>query len=410
VIRYRVRASRDSAEGGVFAWAELNAAGTVLQTGTSDVAPPEPGACELIIPADAVLLQRIRVPAAQRRRLSGNLRFLVEDLVACDAERVHVVEIDVYRDEVCVGIIDRAWLAAVLARLAACGLQAQRALAETLMPAVDPDEWTLIWQAGDAFVRTGAGAGFALDSAEAGGPPVSLRLAVDAAPPARIVVRPAGQALPDMQAWSEALGVPVQSGAPWSWAQASAAGVPDLLQGEFALGRGDDGWRARLRRPALLAASLVVLASAGLAADWALQAAERRALLAEMRSLYRETFGASAVVVDPPLQMQRGLAELKQRNGEPAPTDFLALLNVARDKLLDPARQRVQAISYQNGRLAVALAPHDPAGFGALVEELRAKASIPGHEVRIETGDAKGAAQVRVILNVESGRWALAKP
>jgi len=408
VIRYRVRATRETHETGVFAWAELSAAGIVLQRGASDAAPPPgPGACEVVLAADMVLLQRIRVPAAQRRRLSGNLRFLVEDLVASDPERLHVVEVESYRDEVCVAIVDRAWLAGVLARLAASGLQAQRAVAETLLPPIDAGEWTVIWQGEESFARTGAGAGFALDRADAGTPPVSLRLAMEAAPPARIVLRPAdGTPPPDLQAWSGALRVSVQAGPPWSWAEAPLGGAPDFLRGELAAGREEGGWRTRLRRPVLLAASLAALASAGLAVDWALKASERRALLAEMHSLYRETFGPGAVVVDPPLQMHRALAELRQRNGEPAPADFLALLEVAVEKLLDPAKQRIQAISYQNGGLAVTLAPSDPAGLGALVKELRAKASVPGHEVNIEAVDAK----VRVNLKVESGRWALAKP
>jgi general secretion pathway protein L len=411
VTRYRVRASHATAETGVFAWAELNAAGTVLQINSSDVAaPPEPGACDLVIPADAVVLQRIRVPKAQRQRLADNLRFLVEDLVACDVERVHVAEVAASGDEICVAIVDRAWLAAVLARIAGTGLRAQRAIAETLLPPTAPGEWTVVWQGEESFVRTSAGAGFALDNPGREAVPSALRLAVDAAPPARIVVRSADASVPDLAGWSEALGVPVQAGASWSWAGSSLGDAPDLLQGEFAPGSDDQRWRARLRVPAFLAAALVLLASAGLAVDWTLKASERRALLAEMQSLYRETFGASAVVVDAPLQMQRALTELRRRHGDPAPGDFLPLLDVAADKILDAARQKIQAVSYQNGRLVITLAPVEPAGFGTLVEGLRAKASIPGHDVRIETVIEKGAPQVRVTVRVESGKWALAKP
>ncbi len=67
-------------------------------------------------------------------------------------------------------------------------------------------------------------------------------------------------------------------------------------------------------------------------------------------------------------------------------------------------------MSYENGRLAIVLAPRDPSAFGAMAEELRARPSVPGHEIKIETQDAKGAPQLRVIVGVENGRWALARP
>ena len=412
--RYRVRASRDTAVTGAFAWAELHADGSVAQAGMSDSEPlPAPGSCELILASDVVLLHRVPVPAAQRRRLGGNLRFLVEEIVAADPERLHVVEVAAPgRDEVSVGIVERAWLQAVLARLAACGLKVERALAETLLPPLEPHEWTVVWQGTQSFVRTGKAAGFVLDvPGEAGATPMALRLAARKAAPAGIVVRPeSGAALPPTDAWSAELGVPVEAGAPWHWAEAPGDPSADFLQGELAPGRGERGWRQRLRRPAMLAASLLLAASAGLAADWAIKAQERRSLVAQMNAIYRDTFGPTAVLVDPPLQMQRALAGMKQRTGEPAADDFLALLRLSGETFLDPAKHRVQALSYQNGRLAIVLAPHDPAAFGAMVEEMRGKASIPGREVKIETQDAKGAPQLRLIVGAESGRWALARP
>jgi general secretion pathway protein L len=407
MIRYRIRAGRDSATTGIFAWAELNAAGTVLQGGVSDVAPlPGPGACELVLASDVVLLQQLSVPAAQRRRLAGNLRYLVEDLVLSDPERLHVVEAALSpRDALCVGIVDREWLQAVLARLAALGLRPLRALAETLLPGPEPGTWTVVWNGKDGFVRTGAVAGFPLDSTEDGSAPMALQLALRKSPPARIVLRAA-----EPPAWAQALAVPVDLAPAWSWAEVHGEPMLDFLQGEFSLSSGERGWKQRLRRPAMLAASLFFVVCAGIAADWAVKAHERRALLAEMNAVYRETFGANAVVVDPPLQMQRALAELKQRAGEPVAGDFLALLGALSESVLDPATQRLHAMSYQNGRLAVVLAPRDPAAFGALVEALRGKAKIEGHELKIETLESKDAPQLRVIVSGESGRWALARP
>ena len=79
-------------------------------------------------------------------------------------------------------------------------------------------------------------------------------------------------------------------------------------------------------------------------------------------------------------------------------------------RLLDPATQRIDAMTYGNGQLAVVLRPRDPAAFAALMEELRGKASIPGLDVRVDTVQSADARQLRITAKVEGGRWALAKP
>ena len=395
----RIRAGREAAVTGTFEWAE-------------PASPREPGPCELVLASDVVTLQRLVVPLAQRRRLSGALHFLVEDLVVSDPERLHVVEVTGSpKDAFCVGIVERAWLQAVLSRLAGLGFKPERVLAETLLPEHEPGAWTVVWNGPGSFVRTGAAEGFALDLSEGDSVPVALRLAAEKAPPARIVVRTAaGAPMPDAERWSQALGVPIHAGPPWNWAEERGEQSLDFLQGEFALGRGERGWQARLRRPAMLTAALLVMASIGIGADWAAKAQERRALVAQMNTIYRDTFGQDAVLVDPPLQMHRALAELKQRSGEPGAADFPSLLATLSARLLDPAKQHIEAISYQHGRLAVVLRPHDPAAFAALFEELRGKTAIPGLEVKIETMESKDARHLRVTASAESGRWALAKP
>ena len=413
MTRYRIRIARDTPHTGVFAWAELGAAGAAIQTGSSDAAPlPSPGLCDLIVASDMVSLHRVTVPAAQRRRLAGALQFLVEDLVVSDPERLHAVEAPAAgKDDLCVGVVDKDWLRAALARLAASGLRPERILPETLLPEIEPGTWTVVWRGADSFARTGAAEGLSLDAPEDGAAPAAHRLAAQRSSPGAVVVRLAGGTpAPDAERWSQELGVPVSVGTPWDWTAEQAEPRLDFLRGEFAPNRDGQGWRARLRRPAALAVALVVFASGGLAMDWAAKARERKALVTEMNALYREAFGPNAVLVDPPLQMQRALAELRQRNGEPGAADFLSLLRVLTGRMLDPATQRIDAMTYGNGRLSVLLRPQQPAAFAALVEELRGKAAIPGLEVKIDTVTSGEARQLRITAGAESGRWALAKP
>jgi general secretion pathway protein L len=360
-----------------------------------------------VLAAELVLLERVSIPAAQQRRLQSALRFLAEDSVVPDPARVHVAGAATsQKDVVCVGIVDRDWLAQALGRLSRAGITPVAAYPETLAPQIEPGAWVVVCNGDESFVRAGELEGFALDSAAEEEPPVALHLALDAARaagtlPQRLVLRPAHDAaLPDAGRWSAALGVAVERGTPWRWAQGRRPRL-ELLQGEFAP-RGTAGaWREQLRRPALLAAALVVVASAGIALDWALKSAERDRLQEEMRALYRESFGEGAVLVDPPLQMSRALAELRLAAGQGGASDFVALLNALAERLPDSGAQRVEAIEYENGRLSISMRAREPAQAAALAAQLRSKASAPGLDIRVEEA---GAGALRVSASMAGGK------
>lgn len=391
----RVRLGRDFPTTGRFDWALLDERGALLESASSELAmPPRGRRCEALLAAELVLLERVSVPAAQQRRLQGTLRFLAEDSLVPDPARVHVAaERTREKDLLYVAIVDREWLAQALERLARLGLVPGAAHPECLLPALEPHAWVVVCNGAESFARTGECEGFALDSATEGEPPVGLQLSIEAAreagrPPERIVVRaPPGAKLPDTKRWSEALAIPVECGAPWSWMESARQPRLDLLQGEFALQGGRSGWRGRLWRPALLAAATLAVASCGLATDWALKSAERDRLQEEMRALYRETFGASAVIVDAPLQMSRAHAELRLLAGQGGGGEFITLLNALATRLPDPAMQSAETLTYEAGRLTLSLRARDARQSAALAARLRAQTPTPGVDVRLEEAE-----------------------
>ena len=217
----------------------------------------------------------------------------------------------------------------------------------------------------------------------------------------RVAAPAPGAELPDPERWSDALGVAVEHGAAWRWAQGRDKPRLQLLQGEFAAGGSGGAWRENLRRPALLAAALVVVASVGIAADWALKSAERDRLQAEMAAIYRESFGEGAVLVDPPLQMSRALAELRLRAGQGSASDFVPLLGAVAEKLPDPAVQRVESVDYEDGRLTLALRARDPKQAAAVAAQLRANSAVPGVDIRVEE---TGAGALRLTASVRGSK------
>ena len=412
MIGCSIRVGRDSPANGSFDWAILDASGSVRETGTSSLGPPPyAGPCRLVVASELVLLDRVAAPAAQQRGLSAALRYLAEDSAIPDPEQLHVVAAPApAENSLCLAVIDRHWLERMLESLARTGLTAVSACPECLLPELLPRAWTVVWNGGDSFARTGPAEGFALDSTKAGDPPVALRLALDeargaASAPERIVVRVApGVAPPDCVRWSSQLGVAVDQGPEWRWAQAQTQPGLEILQGEFAPRADERNWKRRLRRPAMLAGALVLVAILGVATDWAVKASERRSLHAEMAAVYRTTFGANAVVVDPPLQMNRALAGLRQQAGKFVAGDFLVLLGSVANPLLDPQRHRVDSITYGNSTLTLSLGAQNPAHAGALLEELRAKATIRRLDIRIEPAADAGNASLRLIATPAGSR------
>lgn len=396
----RIRVTRDTPTSGAFEWVTLGKQGEMLASGSATLAQsPVAGPCEVVLASDLVSLERVAVPPSQQRRLGSALRYLVEELALPDPERLHVAAAPApERGALCLGIVDRQWLRSLLEKLAGAKLDATAAYPETLLPTLLPHTWSVVWLGGEGFVRTGENEAVALDAAQRDGAPSNLRLALEQASvadsrPQTVVVRCGrGAAPPHIRAWSRALGVPVEAGPEWSWSDAQRRPPLDLLQGEFAARSIGAPWLRRLRRPAILAAALLALGSIALALDWWAKVRERDALLAEMHSVYRETFGERAVVVDAPLQMGRALADLRQRAGHVGPADFVALLGVAAELLPGPAG-RIEALAYDGTALTVTLRP---AAQEALLKELRGKIPPRGYEVTQQAAPGGGGMTLRL--------------
>lgn len=401
----RIRVTRETPASGAFEWVTLGKSGETLASGTGDLAQaPVKGPCEVVLASDLVTLARVAAPASQRKRLGSALRFLAEELALPDPEQLHVAATPgPVRDSLCLAIVDRQWLQALLAKLSGAGLIADSAYPESLLPALEPRAWTVVWRGGEGFARTGENEAVALDFAEAHAAPAALQLALEQARsegggPQAIVVRPDGASgLPDLGAWSAALGVPLEAGPSWHWAGAHPRPEIEVLQGEFAVRRRAAPWLQRLRPAGIMAAALLALSSVAIAVDWGAKARERRVLAEEMRGIFRDTYGPSATLVDPPLQMARSLAEMRQQAGYASRGDFLVMLRVFAEDIRDPVRHRIESLTYENAALSVTMRHSFGLQPAALVKELRAKQVPQGYELRLEES-AAGTVSLRLQL------------
>ncbi|HYH40489.1 MAG TPA: type II secretion system protein GspL [Burkholderiales bacterium] len=344
----------------VYSWALRDIEGNAFRAGADPMASlPESPRVELVAPAGCVLLTRAPLPRSARQRTPQMLRFAVEDRLTVEPEQVHValgprIEGPIHA----LAVVDRVWLRAWIEAFKHAGRAPESVLVETCITPLDSGTWTVVWRDSDPFVRTDTAGGMALDHTEGAGVPAMLQLALDDAvargnAPGAIVVRPEGTAMPDLDAWSAALGVPCVAGSVEAREPAPPRSGIDLMQGEFLPA-------SRLReglphlRPALIIGALALSVHViGTCAHWLVLDHEKSRLQSDMRALFRSTFPSAQAVVDPPLQMQRQLNALRQSAGAAHAGDFLPLLAKAASGIAADVEARFKSASYAQDRLII---------------------------------------------------------
>lgn len=342
---------------------------TMQDTGLAASAADLPAADEiwLALPAGRVLLSSLTLPQRALRQLNGALGNALEDKLMLDPTLVHVaIGKPLTGDEHPVAVIETAWLEQVLALCRRHGIEPFGATSEALLWLGDAAQaWSARWSGHQGFVRSGPSAGFALDDGNAQTPPLALQLAIaearrQGAAPDALVVEAEAEVEVDAVAWSRRLDCPVQLHA--LRADPQAPGL-NLLQGAYASRRrGSSGWLAdnlaefgrrqslgRYRLAAVLVAAALAVHVLGTLGDWLRLSQENRQLRAEMRQVFQEVFPQTQAIVDPSLQMQRQLADLRRAHGYVESGDFLHALGAVAGQV-----GGVKELSYENNRLTLA--------------------------------------------------------
>jgi general secretion pathway protein L len=261
-------------------------------------------------------------------------------------------------------VLDRAGLERWGEALDAVGIRAYEIHCETLLLPWAAGEWSLGWDGREGFVRTGELEGTQTDCAEAGAPPLSLRMMLDEAKsrgeaPATIAVYAlTEEAMPDVEGWQRALGVALRAAGPWDWSRAPQDAGASLAQ-QRPRWRMAPGMLGRLRPAAWIVGAALLIHACALVADWTRLAIEQRGLRQRMEARFRAAFPEAVAVVDPALQMRRQLAEARHATGQPDAGDFLPMVANVAGALHDAQARGPKVLSYENGRLTLELATLD---------------------------------------------------
>jgi general secretion pathway protein L len=357
---------------------------------------PKAASVDLLFDASDMFTTLLDAPRMSESRLRQALPSLVEERLLTDAADCHLV----HRIEgpegtlarVAVAAIDRVTLTRAMEAAAEAGLKPRSAYSALYaIPAPSGGVLSVRVARGRGMARTAEHSGFTFDVENE--PPAALSIAVQQLSIQRIQLfgRDAAKLLP----FAPRLGVEVidlrrDFDAP------SIENVVNLLQGRFAPsgGFGMPTIAALLRsshlKPALswAAVSLAVFL-VGLNAHRIKLEAESRALRSSMQTAFRSAFPSEALV-EPLIQTQRHLRELRARAGQSSPDDF-SVLNAQAAQLLSGAPVGALAgIEYRDAALTLKFKP-GAANSAGFQNALRAQAVQLGLDLRF---NADGSARI----------------
>lgn len=339
-------------------WALCDDKGALVQSGISTLAMmPKGHECIGIVAAERVLNVAVRLPPGGRRRWQQVLPYVAEEYTLSDPDENHVVPGLALADgSRMLAVVDKFWLKRLLDAVHSAKLSMRSMVAETLLPALAPDNWAVVWDGSAGFVKTGAASGTALDIGDATTPPLALRLCLDVAPqiPKKIELRFTHDISDELRNMPQWPGLQLVAGEDWDWRRAAIPGdALNLLWGDFAPRAKIRAWWPALRPAFYLALAVLVVEMVGSNLEWALLLNEKNQQAREMQRTFRATFGDDVTLVNAPLQMQRNLAELRHVAGVPDRGDFLPMLGLASSSLATLPLGSVVAMHYEAARLDI---------------------------------------------------------
>jgi general secretion pathway protein L len=340
---------------------------SVQGSGTLAELPRGADRVQLVIPAAQVLITRAQLPPAARRRAGSVLAFALEGATAAepDANQVSWLGADAF------AVLDKQGLKRWRDALEAAGLRAYEVHSEILLLPYSSGEWSLAWDGGEGFVRTGEFEGAATDGGDSASPPLSLRMMLEEAQLRG--ARPNAIAVygtpPDLAAWQHDLGVPLHAAGAWDWRTAPEHAGISLAQ-ERRRWRMTPAALASLRPAAWIAGAALAIHAALLLADWALLGGEQRSLRGQMEARFRSAFPDAVAVADPVLQMRRQLAAARHRAGLPDGGDFAPMIEKVAIGLKELPAGGLRTVSYESGRMTLELAAIEEAALRRTVARL----------------------------------------
>jgi len=313
---------------------------------------------QVFLPTEEVLVLDIDLPRKGRWREA--LPFAVEAYLMGDLSSSHIVtDTHSANPRTRAHVLDRNGLSQLLAYLKERGVQPNEVYAQAAMISNHANEWTILMRPYGGCLVQQNGYCLSLDQVDGGSPPQVLSdlLSPLSSSHKPTQIRMIGQGMDHEHmvklslAWSENLGIRcvVENDLMTQPMRALAPHATNLLTGEFAA-ESHASWRkldGQMKLAVMMLAISAVIWVLGYAVQTWMWGQSIRELKAQAETELRRGFPETRSILDPELQMQKGLAELRAQAGYYAPEELPALLGRLKE-LGELEGAHLISLDYQN--------------------------------------------------------------
>jgi len=347
----------------------------------------------VLLPNTEILLTQVTLPTTQRQRLQQAVPYALEEQLAEDIEQLHFAlgQRDA-QQRLAVAIIAQRHLDSYLNVLREFQLSPAVVLPEVFILPLISESWSVMSYGQRVLVRTAKQAGFAIEAENINTILPFLTM------PSQIIVW--GQLSESVREAFNSLNMPIiEKIRDESFLISNNyRTVPiNLLQGKYQpVSQTAHLWRPwRLTVALLLIFSCIEIGKLGLYYNQLEQQAQ--ALNQQIEQIYRQTFPQAQKIVNPRVQMEQQLNELKGKAKNIQAGNFLILLNQLSPVLSKVTSLNLKEISYQSGKLELSLEVADL----ATLESLKRYVKEAGMNAVISPSGGESKV-VRAKLQVES--------
>lgn len=350
-----------------------------------------------IVSGERVLLTHTDLEFTQTSKLRKAVPYALEESLSEDVDSLHFSLGKIESGKTQVAVINNALLKDWKADFAEAGMNLRTVVPDLLLLPIKEDSWSLLVSDEHVLVRTGEFSGFA--SEREGLEELIMAILETEEMPESISVWYCGNNPKPMKWSSSAPPVttpPCPNGSLGLLASEwDARHSLNLLQG----GHSDAPDIGKFLKPWRWVAALLMMWVGVLFAGQLIEKQELKAqqtqINKQMESIYRKTFPEARKVVNPRVQMEQRLRELKG-GGDTSDKDFMPLLAKSSSVLSKHGSVVLSGINFRNGRLTLHISGKNLSDLDNLKNDIAAVDGLQAELASADSGNGKASAQIRI--------------
>ena len=355
----------DPASPGQATWSHVNNQGELtsrITSGSLDDAAPLAQHHKVIVLLDSsnVHLNHVQLPTSNRQKMLRAIPYALEEQLAEDIEDFHFVigKTDPHYGTPVAGI-RKDTIENLLDTFHQAGISIDAVIPDAICSPAAPNQWSVLFHAGKALIQFEALIGTVIDAANL---PLLLQASLNKAEnkPEKIAYfyldgEEPGAVAEEIDTDIEAIKVAYNTQPLVVFCgELTRAKSLNLLQGQYKPRRKSSGNWYRWRLAASLAAVWLLLYAGIQIYDLSKLKAKNTELALQIEKIYKQSFPGSRRIVNPRVQMEQKLNELRGGGG-PQGSQFLALLTESVSAIASQKDIEVQSIDFRNNRMDIGL-------------------------------------------------------